>query len=163
MATIMTLLNRAVSYFAKPNNARSDEEISTDDEQLCETILPNICTACNKDIPDIYYKYEHRMCRCCYEISLGGEKRCSTCGEMKDITLFGRPYLFRCRKCVNARARVKRHCDYVIVMCQLVVGHIIAIAGSIVLINLTRPINMTHQVTGYSQSKCLSAEYIFEV
>jgi hypothetical protein len=51
------------------------------------------------------------MCRCCHEISLGGEKQCGTCGEMKDITLFSRPYLIRCRKCVNARARVKRHCN----------------------------------------------------
>jgi hypothetical protein len=39
---------------------------------------------------------------------------------MKDITLFGRPYLFRCNKCVNGRARVKRHCD--ICNCDVSVG-----------------------------------------
>jgi hypothetical protein len=72
---------------------------------------PNICTACNKGIPDIYYNYKHQMCRCCYAVSLGQDKRCASCGELKHITLFGRPYLFTCRKCVNARFRMKRHCD----------------------------------------------------
>jgi hypothetical protein len=71
-------------------------------------------------------------------ISLGGEKRCSACREMNDITLFGRPYLFRCRKCVNARARVKRQIViYAIVMGQLVVGQLIARARSIAIMNLT--------------------------
>jgi hypothetical protein len=84
----MTLLNRAVSYFADLTH-RSEacldcyEDIQhfIDDEPLCESISLNICTACNKEIPDIYYNYEHQMCRCCYEISLGGEKRCSACAR----------------------------------------------------------------------------------
>jgi hypothetical protein len=115
MAAIMTLFNRAVSFFKKeevstdeeqvcesPLNIFIDREMSDEDEQLCEPIPPNIRVACNKEIPDMYYKREHRMCRCCHEISLGGEKQCSTCGIMKDIKLFSRPYLFRCRKSVNA-------------------------------------------------------------
>jgi hypothetical protein len=70
------------------------------------------CTACNKDIPDIYYKYEHRMCRCCYEISLGGEKRCLSCGKMKDVTLFERSVsLIICTKCHNATQEGNKHCD----------------------------------------------------
>jgi hypothetical protein len=133
MASLLALMNRAVSYFKKAEvstdeevltdeeqlrelplyvctdsemreEVSTDEQISTDDEQLCEPPHPNICIACNKEIPDMYYKHEHRMCRCCHEISLVGEKQCGTCGQMKDISLFGRPYLFRYRKCVNARA-----------------------------------------------------------
>jgi hypothetical protein len=97
MAALMILWNRFSSYFAKREEdltSRSEacSGCTKDEKQLCEScydeIAPNICTACNKEIPDIYYKHEQQMCKCCYEISLGGEKRCAIMWEMKDITLF---------------------------------------------------------------------------
>jgi hypothetical protein len=85
VAALTILWNRFSSYFAKPNNemnnadcGRSNEEISTDEEMsINDDPCLYLCTACNKEIPVKYYNCERQMCRCCYEISLGGEKRCA--------------------------------------------------------------------------------------
>jgi hypothetical protein len=61
MAALMILWNRFSSYFAKreEDSTRRPEACNEDEKQSCYVEMPpNICTACNKEIPDSYYNSE---------------------------------------------------------------------------------------------------------
>jgi hypothetical protein len=51
------------------------------------------------------------MCECCYEISLGKDKKCLTCGVVKHITLFQQPKLLHCEQCILNPSKLKKQCD----------------------------------------------------
>ena len=72
----------------------------------------NCCSKCLRiKIQDIYFNKESRICKCCEEISYGGNKQCRLCNETKDISLFERPYLTKCKKCAAVRAATKVQCE----------------------------------------------------
>ena len=66
------------------------------------------CTRCNaKYVPPHYYIPEKLICQCCDQILKGGTRQCNTCNETKDITLFERPSLTRCKQCACKASKSK--------------------------------------------------------
>jgi hypothetical protein len=60
------------------------------------------CIVCDRVFQPRFYIKEEQMCQCCHEISLGKDKQCDSCGEVKHITLFRKPQLLHCEQCVRA-------------------------------------------------------------
>lgn len=71
MASIMLLWDRVTSYFAKRDKAVLNDESELQQECNMIDIVLNICSACNRNIPNQYFNVEHQMCNCCLEISFG--------------------------------------------------------------------------------------------
>jgi hypothetical protein len=112
MASLLALMNRDVSYFTESNSddcGRSDAELSTDyetnnvdcarSEEVALSIVNDDrnweeCIVCDRFVKPQYYIKEERICICCHEISLGKDKQCSSCGEVKHISLFRNPNYF---------------------------------------------------------------------
>ena len=64
----------------------------------------NCCSNCFKiDIPEKYYIPDLKLCKCCDEILMNGNKRCIDCKQIKNITVFEIPYLVRCKVCAVKR------------------------------------------------------------
>lgn len=78
------------------NKFRKFESSKVKNNNCCER-----CLAIN--IPERYYNAEQKLCICCIRINKGGNNKCATCKQEKDITLFERPYLFRCKSCASLR------------------------------------------------------------
>ena len=68
------------------------------------------CKECHKQIPSCYFLKELSLCMCCLEVLRGGMKKCETCRETVNITKFERPYLLRCKSCINLRLYKKIKC-----------------------------------------------------
>ena len=74
--------------------------------------LSNCCSKCfSINIVDHCFNKETNTCLCCEEITTGPPKVCRHCKELKDLTEFERPYLFRCKSCAAKRARNKITCE----------------------------------------------------
>ena len=66
--------------------------------------ISNCCVRCMAvNIDGRYFIPLLNLCMCCDEIIKGGNKRCTSCKEMKDINLFERLYLHRCKLCASTR------------------------------------------------------------
>jgi hypothetical protein len=64
------------------------------------------CTRCKAQyVPPHYYIEELKICQTCDQLSKGGTRQCNTCSEIKDITLFERPSLTRCKQCAAKRTK----------------------------------------------------------
>jgi hypothetical protein len=112
MASLLILLNRAVSYFTKPNNEmnNSDREMSdeiseiTDDEVVSyDNSCKYLCSTCEWSVPIEIYNFERERCNDCCLLTQDGEKQCVTCKEFKHITLYESSYRYQMqtmRKCV---------------------------------------------------------------
>ena len=57
------------------------------------------CNNCNRNVDKCYYIFDKLLCNVCDRILQGGNKECRVCKELKDISLFERPYLTRCKAC----------------------------------------------------------------
>jgi hypothetical protein len=68
------------------------------------------CEVCERFLKPRYYINEEQMCQCCYEISLGKDKRCDSCGEFKHITLFRKPKLLYCEQCASDLGTLRQYC-----------------------------------------------------
>jgi hypothetical protein len=68
MASLLVLLNRAVSYFNKPNT--DDEAVLNDDHKWIE------CIVCDRYINPQYYNFERERCNDCCLLTQEKEKRC---------------------------------------------------------------------------------------
>lgn len=63
------------------------------------TTSNNNCINCNRNVRSCYYIFDKSLCNVCDKILKGGTKECKVCKETKDICLFERPYLTRCKHC----------------------------------------------------------------
>jgi hypothetical protein len=75
MASLLVLLNRAVSYFNKLNT-------DVDDHNWIE------CIFCDRHINPQYYNFEREKCNDCCLLTQNGEKRCVACNEFDHITFY---------------------------------------------------------------------------
>lgn len=76
-----------------------------------------ICPTCNKNIPSQFYSTENYSCNVCYKLLLNIDQPCDTCKLVKNIHLFERPYLRRCKECAAKESRekyskAKVQCEY---------------------------------------------------
>lgn len=63
------------------------------------------CSNCLKiDIDEKLYIEDLKLCKPCEEILKNIDKPCVTCGEIKNISLFEKPYFYRCKKCAAEKA-----------------------------------------------------------
>ena len=70
----------------------------------------NCCSECKRvNINDTNYNREYKMCNYCYEVSLGSTRTCIWCKETKPCTLFERPKMIRCKKCVCNKIRQRKN------------------------------------------------------
>jgi hypothetical protein len=82
------------------------------------------CTRCkSKYVPPCYYIEELNICKCCDKLLKGGTKQCKTCNEIKDITLFERPSLSRCKPCaaIATKQRYDKCAGYIKCECGTVI------------------------------------------
>jgi hypothetical protein len=116
MASLLILLNRAVSYFNKSNNEinntdRERSEISTDDEvMLMNDDDASIYVYLHISIPQ-NYNFERERCNDCCLLTQDGEKQCVVCKEFKHITLYEPRTGIKCKQCANAWRKIKKYCD----------------------------------------------------
>lgn len=69
----------------------------------------NCCGKCKRVNIDVSnYNEEYRMCKYCYEVSLGSTRTCICCKETKPSSLFERPKMIRCKKCVCDKIRQRK-------------------------------------------------------
>ena len=59
----------------------------------------------------VFFMERLLLCMCCSQILKGGTKKCETCRETIDINKFERPYLLKCKQCVNRRLNTKIMCQ----------------------------------------------------
>jgi len=72
----------------------------------------NCCHKCYRTkIPDIYFDYTTNTCKACDEIALNQDKLCRYCITTKNISLFERPYLTKCKRCAADRSAIRVQCD----------------------------------------------------
>jgi hypothetical protein len=119
MASLLALMNRAVTYF-KESKSGTNNGVTTDDDcgssnKIASSTVNNnrICTeciVCERVVQLRYYMREEQMCQCCHEISLGKDKQCDSCGEFKHITLFWKPKLLYCEQCASNPEGLKHYC-----------------------------------------------------
>jgi hypothetical protein len=84
---------------------RSNKVVTNDDHKW------EYCIVCDRFLKPRYYMNEEQMCQCYYEISLGEDKRCDSCGEVKHITLFRKPKLLYCEQCASDFGRLRQYCN----------------------------------------------------
>ena len=63
------------------------------------------CINCNRNVRSCYYVPDKSLCNVCDKILKGGNKKCRVCKEEKEISLFERPYLTRCKQCSNKASK----------------------------------------------------------
>ena len=60
----------------------------------------NCCSKCYRvKITDLYFDKVANICACCNEISMNQDKVCKYCNTTKNVSLFERPYLTKCKQC----------------------------------------------------------------
>ena len=68
------------------------------------------CSNCLKiDINEFMYIEDLKLCKTCDEILKNVDKICTTCRETKNITLFEKPALYRCKDCAAKKAIENYH------------------------------------------------------
>lgn len=98
-------------HLAKVATKVDRAKIKRDRYEINKT-LSNCCSRCfNTNIIDYYFNKETNTCLCCDEIYNGLPKECRFCKEIKDLTEFERPYLYRCKICASKRARTRILCE----------------------------------------------------
>jgi hypothetical protein len=126
MASLVVLLNKAITYIKESKsevnevsevNEMSDttSEVTTDDENSNKVATSTdnkweYCGMCERFLKPQYYINDADLCQCCYEISLGQDKRCNSCGGFKHITLFRKPKLIYCEECVDDLSKLRQYC-----------------------------------------------------
>jgi hypothetical protein len=104
MASLLALMNRAVTYFKSETNSGTNSEVSTDDESNnvdCGSSVDGMSTDDNEIIPcedaPMYlciceclvpideYNYERQRCNYCCLLTEEGEKQCGECKEFRHI------------------------------------------------------------------------------
>jgi hypothetical protein len=105
MASLLALMNRAVSYFKESKSGMSGTniEVSTDDESNCGSSVDGMstdeiityeyapksqCSTCSGYAYNEYYNYERQRCNDCSLLTEEGEKRCDECKEFKHVILY---------------------------------------------------------------------------
>jgi len=72
----------------------------------------NCCYKCYRvKIPEIYFNISSNTCKACDEIALNHDKLCRYCNTTKNISLFERPYLTKCKRCAADRSAIRVDCD----------------------------------------------------
>jgi len=72
----------------------------------------NCCHKCYRTkIPDPYFNKSTNTCEACDEIALDQDKLCRYCNNTKNISLFERPYLTKCKRCAADRSAIRVQCD----------------------------------------------------
>jgi len=72
----------------------------------------NCCTKCYRiKIPDLYFNKNTNICKACEEFQLNQDKLCRYCNITKNINLFERPYLTKCKRCAADRSAIKVPCE----------------------------------------------------
>jgi len=72
----------------------------------------NCCHKCLRTkIADLYFNKSTNTCNACNEMELNQDILCRYCNLTKNITLFERPYLTRCKKCAANSSAIKVNCD----------------------------------------------------
>ena len=60
--------------------------------------MNKICTVCRKSItPDNWVSQD--LCKICYLLLKGGNRKCNICNEIKDVIYFERAFLNTCFQC----------------------------------------------------------------
>jgi len=70
------------------------------------------CHKCYRTkIAYLYFNESTNICNTCNEIELNQDRLCRYCNTTKNISLFERPYLTRCKRCAANSSAIKVKCD----------------------------------------------------
>jgi hypothetical protein len=138
MASLLALMNRAITYVKEPKSATGvtgeaseasetsgmNSEVSTDDEanssvdgMITDENIPYEdttkypCSTCNWCVQIESSNFERQRCNDCCLLTVEGQKQCGTCKELKHVTLYDYPTSIECKQCANAWRKIKKYCD----------------------------------------------------
>jgi hypothetical protein len=135
MASLLALMNRAITYFKEPksvtnsevttdeetNSGSSIDGISTDEETNsldCGMITDDnvdtpmyLCIMCEYTVPIEEYNTECQRCNYCILLTEEGEKQCVECKVFKHFKQYEYLSDDRCKQCENAWCKVKMYCE----------------------------------------------------
>lgn len=90
-------------YIQEKRNRKVQQYEQNKDTKRC-------CKNCLKvDISEARYNPDLQLCFTCNEILIDYDKLCKYCNETKNISLFEKPDLFRCKKCATRTSLKNYH------------------------------------------------------